>query len=233
MAFEFEPSNPFNLAAKNSSGFQTMEQPGNGQEHPDPVASLEQKTFGWTDWARKSAMKNGDYFEHDNKIFNQRDGKTFLVTGDGMGDVELDEGQAGQLQAEREEKRKADAALQEERKNAQWTDQGYSPDPDGPRVKQFEGPIDGKEFMEGFVNEGKPSDEQMWNSSRSRQAGRIIGGVTDKLDPEGLRDVYGAGKNALEGKELSDAEKWQLTYNGGRVAAYYLGGKIAKGVAKK
>jgi len=104
MAFEFEPSNPFNLLAKNSSGFQTMEQPGNGQEHPDPVATLEQKPFGWTDWAKKSAMKNGDYFEHDNKIFNQRDGKTFLVTGDGMGDVELDEGQAGQLAKEREER---------------------------------------------------------------------------------------------------------------------------------
>jgi len=103
MAFEFEPSNPFNLLAKNSSGFQTMEQPGNGQEHPDPVVTLEQKPFGWTDWARKSAMKNGDYFEHDKKIFNQRDGKTYLMTGDGMGDVELDDGQAGQLAKEREE----------------------------------------------------------------------------------------------------------------------------------
>lgn len=193
----------------------------------------EQKPFGWTDWAKKSAMKSGDYYEHDNKVFYQRDGKTYLLTGDAMGDVELDEGQAGQLQAEREEKRKADAALQEERKNAQWTDQGYSPDPDGPRVKQFEGPIDRKEFMEGYVNEGKPSDEQMWNASGSRQAGRILGGLSPIPDPEGWRDVAGAGVHALEGKELSDAEKWQLAYNGGRVGAYWMGGKIAKGLMKK
>ncbi len=110
MAFEFEPSNPFNLSVKNSSGFQTMEQPGNGQEHPDSVATLEQKPFGWTDWAKKAAMKNGDYFEHDKKIFNQREGKTFLVTGDGMGDVELDEGQAKHVEEERQ--RKSDAAYE-------------------------------------------------------------------------------------------------------------------------
>lgn len=120
MVFEFEPSNPFNLLAKNSSGFQTMEQPGNGQEHPDPVATLEQKPFGWTDWARKSAMKNGDYFEHDKKIFNQRDGKTFLVTGDGMGDVELDEGQAGKLAKEREDKAARENA---EKEGSVYTDQ--------------------------------------------------------------------------------------------------------------
>lgn len=233
MAFEFEPSNPFNLAASPNTPSEPAQQAPDVQAQQNQQAMPEQKPFGWTDWAKKSAMRNGDYFEHDNKIFNQRDGKTFLVTGDGMGDVELDEGQAGKLQAEREEKRKEDAALQEERKNAQWTDQGYSPDPDGPRVKQFEGPIDRKEFMEDLVNEGKPSDEQMWNSSRSRQGGRIIGGAAGFPDLEGLRDAYGAGKNALEGKELSDAEKWQLAYNGGRVAAYYLGGKIVKGVLKR
>ena len=120
MTVEFEPSNPFNLAAKPGTPSEPAQQALDVQAQQTQQTMPEQKPFGWTDWAKKAAMKNGDYFEHDNKIFNQRDGKTFLVTGDGMGDVELDEGQAGQLAKEREDKAAREKA---EKEGPVYTDQ--------------------------------------------------------------------------------------------------------------
>jgi len=192
MAFEFEPSNPFNLLAKNSSGFQTMEQPGNGQEHPDPVAALEQKPFGWTDWARKSAMKDGDYFEHDNKIFNQRDGVTFFVTGDGMGDVELDEGQAGQLAKEREDKAAREKA---EKDGPVYTDQVPSGSVESGGYTSPEVDPNGKRADSWFNRQGP----------RTRQA--IAGGVSGYVVKRILGDEAGLAVGIWAADKFREADE--------------------------
>ena len=108
---------------------------GNGSANSNDPASFgtaEPKPLTWQQLAQKSAMNNGGYFSHDNKMYQRRDGKTYLVTGDAMGDVELDADQTARLDRANEEQGKADAARQEERKTAEWTPEGYSPDPDGP-----------------------------------------------------------------------------------------------------
>jgi len=110
MDLEFKPVNPFNLATSPSASSEPAQQAPDIQSQQTQQAMPEQKPFGWTDWARKSAMKSGDYYEHDNKVYYQRDGKTYLLTGDAMGDVELDEGQAKHVEEERQ--RKADAAYE-------------------------------------------------------------------------------------------------------------------------
>jgi len=47
--------------------------------------------------AANANASKGDYFSHDNKAYYRRDGKTFLLTGDAMGDVELDADQSAKL----------------------------------------------------------------------------------------------------------------------------------------
>lgn len=78
----------------------------------------ESKPFTWQQGAQNAAFSNGGYFSHDNKLYQQRDGKTYLITGDPSGDVELDAEQSGQLDMARaataeHEKKTKDAMAQQ------------------------------------------------------------------------------------------------------------------------
>lgn len=66
----------------------------------------------WQDMATKASFNKGDYFEHDNKVYHQRDGKTYLVTDDASGDVELDGDQTARLEKARSEKAEREKAAQ-------------------------------------------------------------------------------------------------------------------------
>jgi len=53
-------------------------------------------------YAQKVSFNKGDYFSHDNKLYYKNpEGKVSHVTGDAMGDVELNDEQTAQLEKER------------------------------------------------------------------------------------------------------------------------------------
>lgn len=192
MAFEFEPSNPFTLAASPSTPSEPAQQASDVQAQQTPQTMPEQRPFGWTDWAKKSAMKNGDYFEHDNKIFNQRDGKTFLVTGDGMGDVELDEGQAGQLAKEREDKAARENA---EKDGPVYTDQVPS------------GSVESGEYTSPEVGPNGKRADSWFNRQDPRTRQAIAGGVSGYVVKRILGDEAGLAVGIWAADKFREADE--------------------------
>lgn len=84
------------------------------------------------------------------------------------------------------------------------------------------------EFGRGLFNTDKPSDEKMWKAPVSRKLGRIIGGMSHTLDPEGWNDVANVLSKVSAGTQLTDREKWLLSYNVGRFGIGIAGGWIMK-----
>lgn len=195
MAFEFEPSNPFNLAANPSTSSESAQQV---QQAPDVQAQQtqqttpEQKPFGWTDWAKKSAMKSGDYYEHDNKVYHQRDGKTYLLTGDAMGDVELEEGQAGQLAREREDKAAREKA---DKDGPVYTDQVPS------------GSIESGEYTAPEVDPNGKRADSWFNRQDPRTRQAIAGGVSGYVVKRILGDEAGLAVGIWAADKFREADE--------------------------
>jgi len=104
---------------------QTPQTPASQQE-----GAQEQQPYTYGTYAQQVNAQKGDYFSHDNKAYHRRDGKTYLLTGDPMGDVELDADQSAKL-----DKDLADKATGEKgNKNAMAqgaVQEGFTLDPNG------------------------------------------------------------------------------------------------------
>lgn len=206
MAFEFEPSNPFSLAASPSTSSEPAQQAPDVQAQQNQQAMPEQKPFGWTDWAKKSAMKNGDYYEHDNKVYYQRDGKTYLLTGDGMGDVELDEGQAGQLAKEREERAATKKQQEADHAKLDYTNDGsLGMDARGDISESVIG------AAQGFVMKPKGGDPYE-GLNRYQQFGRFLGALVPGWDSSAeAGDALNTIGDKLEaGRPVTSSDAWNV-----------------------
>jgi len=115
---EFIPANPFELDAR-MRGLQPSPQPQQPEvQTPQPprqeqTAGQEPPPLTYGAYARQVNARKGDYFSHDNRAYHRRDGKTYLLTGDAMGDVELDADQSAKLDKDMADRVARDQAQKE------------------------------------------------------------------------------------------------------------------------
>lgn len=179
-----------------NTGLVNTNPPGSGSGETGP--------YTWQQSAQKAGLANGDYFSHDNKLYQRRDGSTFLVTGDPNGDVKLDDEQTGQLEKARAER----AERQSEIEKLDYTNDGSL----GIAATGTEdyGKV-AKGFIEGLYMEPK-GDNPYEGLDKNQVMGRAVGSWIpgwDKSAQAGsaLEGIY---DKVSQGKPIEAADMYNL-----------------------
>ncbi|WP_243357860.1 hypothetical protein [Fundidesulfovibrio terrae] len=135
---------------------------GSTNANPSGTDTGETKLYTWQQSAQKAGLANGDYFTHDNKLYQRRDGGIVLVTGDPNGDVKLDEEQTGQLEK--------DIAAKAEREKA-----------------EKEGPIYTDQVPGGVIDPNDPS----YAAPRVDPTGKRADSAFNRLPPDARAGLVG------------------------------------------
>lgn len=94
-----ETNNSFGINANNDNSMQTAPQtPTDFQAGSQDITPMTLGRF-----AQNAVLNKGDYFSQDGKLFHQREGKVFQVTGHPDGDYELNAGETAAVNAQRDQ----------------------------------------------------------------------------------------------------------------------------------
>jgi len=158
-------------------------------------------------YAQKVSFNKGDYFSHDNKVYYKNpEGKVSLVTGDAMGDVELNDEQTKQLEKDRadqaEKKRLQDEAISK----LDYTNDGsLGMDARGDISPAVIGGI------QGYTMRPNPGN-QYEGLDRNQQFGRFLGTITPGWDTSAeAGDAIRALADKLQnGQPVTGSDAWNL-----------------------